>query len=286
MKKFLKVLLIVIVLVASIGGTVYFFYSRLNPPINYFDNLYAFSHDESFNGKLTDVQAAIEQNTLIDDNRFELIDATNANLDAALDSLNNYLILSKEKKFNEKEIRPLYGILMDSKQNVLDAMDEYLNKTTAALPEMAFSTEADSVYQYFANYFIDYANFLLAFSSSLDVFELNTAVDLKFTMIDLYSRTCKSMFSSVISVGNLKRISSTNEDNMNYLNERFKINNSFIDAGENSFSHNINIFIEKYNLCNKDEFAKNLKSNAEKGSASSSVLEQVVGFYFKQIYGV
>lgn len=280
MKKFLKVILIIILVGLSIGCTVYLFYRQLNPKVDYLDELHTYysgKTEQEFNKKLDQV---FSKTNSASDTRFSLIVETNGTLTSCLQSLTGYYAVAGSHNIHEKKISNELSSLKSARSAAEFKMDAYLTKTTA---QGEISTGANDTYDAVSKYFVEYANFINLINSELSSMGINRDVDLKFPVIEIYCNVCIDTFSN-LNTGFLHEIKS--DINLSAISEKVKFKNSFLDLGNKNFSYLNNSFVEHYNKTDKAEFASNLYDNMLNGSADSSTDELLAGYYLKSILGI
>ena len=98
-----------------------------------------------------------------------------------------------------------------------------------------------------------------------------------------------TIYSNIKTEGN-SWVKAESELNMELFCGLFEIQNSQLKTVTEKFSLINNKFINAYNACDKDTFAKNLKTNSgfvkEFGVTSSSSKEQIATSYFNEVYGI
>lgn len=280
MKKFLKVLLIIVLVCASVGGTAYFFYKTLNPKIDYFTELNAYATSSSNQQLAQNLDKVVEKTALssLDDNRFDLIVETNAKLNQCFQSLTGYYIVADKHEFDENKIKKELSSLQSKRSSAYNVMDAYLTKITA---QGELSTGANATYQAMAEYFVQYANFIKDVDYEVSKFGVDRTADLKFSFIELYCDVCIDSFSD-LRFAHLTTVS--DEQNLEKIAPYIEFENSYLKLN-NNFSHYKNLFIQFYNLSDKVDFANNLNKYLTEGNASSSENSLLAGYYLGEIFG-
>ena len=106
MKKFLKFLLVIVLICVSVGTTVFLFYKSLHPKVDYFTELNTYTQGsenvelaKNLNEVYTKTSASASGY-----NRFSLVIETNEKLNACLNSLSSYFVTADNHKINERKI--------------------------------------------------------------------------------------------------------------------------------------------------------------------------------------
>lgn len=284
MKKFLKTLVIIILVVASIGGTAYIFFANIKPETNYFSSLNSYVDGADHVEFLSKLQKVAKNSN---DGRFSLIINTNTKLDECLQTLSSYYIAYSNYDVDVDKLQKLFSNMQSNKNQTENAMDTYLTKITA---QGQFIEGANPTYRLFSNYILSYANLLNFLNGELKNLNINKNVDLKFSLIDLYCQICSLSFSdlaySPVSLGDniYSVLVVRNDENITKINDCLEINNSYV-GNENAFSLNAVNFIKSYNACDKQKFSSSLIHYIKNGKKDDADNELVAGYYFKQIFG-
>ena len=278
MKKFLKVFIVVILVLGVIAGTAFFFFRNLKEKNNNTGSLVAMLESDEKKKFDSDLQAtsAIMKSSK-SDLRLELIIETNTNLNQILNTLLMYYI-ETETNINNKTISNKLKELKSSRNNLSTMMAEYNVKKESG--EFDRNTGANDLYEQSCVYLIKYAVFVNEINNNVSIHNKNA--DLKFSMFEIYSNIVITTFQETKVSSDLIVVKSA--DNINKINENFKIQNSFVYM-VNPFSINCNLFIQNYNACDKLKFAKEFNNNIQNASKTGPK-EVVAAFYLKQIYGI
>lgn len=280
MKKFLKVFIIVLLVVSSIGTTCYLFFKNMKENNNTTESIAGILYSESkydFNSSLLTMASYVNSDDT--DNRLNLIIETNETLDEIVEVLATYHIANNTKINNEKIAKAL-DRLNGSKQLLGLMIDEYNIKQTSSYFDRHLG--ANDFYKQACNYLINYARFANYINANINV---NKNCDLKFSMIDVYTNVVMSTFNNTKEDNQRVVVYST--ANINLINNIFNLDYSFIETEVDPFDISINYFIQAYYNCNKTEFAKNLSSNVSVvSSATQDSKEKVATYYFKQIFKI
>ena len=279
MKKFLKVFIIVLLVIASVAGTCYFFFKNLKEKDNTTASFAEMIYSESYKTFKNDlVKTASYVNSDKTDSRLDLIIETQMNLDEILTVLSSYHI-DTDAKINNERISKAAKQLNSSKSLLQSMMREYSIKKDSTYFDRHLG--ANDLYKQSCNYLIAYARLLNYINMDL---ELNKNVDLKFTMFDIYCNVVSTSFNSTKEASS--RVVIENASNINKINDIFELDNSIIVTAVNPFASVINEFNDCYYSCNKTEFAENLSANILTANSNQGTAEQVATYYFKQIFGV
>ena len=136
----------------------------------------------------------------------------------------------------------------------------------------------------YSNYLVKYAKFVKAVNEDLLSREnFNAVSDIKFSMIDLYSRIVVDAFSKLTKDVDLAVIG--NKVNLDEIHNYFKFENSYIVCNK-ALSVDAIKFIENYNICNKELFADKFVEtlNSATGIDANSTVEKKAAFYFNQLF--
>ncbi len=279
MKKFLKTLLIIVLVAASIGGTAYIFYKKLNPPVDYFEELNGYVSSSSTKELSIDLKKVIAK-TPEQDTRFVFIDETNNKLNQCLDSLSSYYLVANSHSFNKKAIDKGLSHLKSTRAETINVIDAYITKTTA---QGELAVGANPSYEAVSQYFVEYANFIKTLNGELSSLGVDTTSNIKFSVIELYCDVCIDCFSNLtLTFGNLTLIS--DDSNISQISPHIDFQNSYFKF--DNFSNSTNLFIKNYNETNKEEFAENLAKFLLEGSETSLDSNMLAGYYLNQIFGV
>ncbi len=281
MKKFFKTLLILIVVVASVGGTCYIFYKNLTVRQNSFNHVSQYltsSARTDFDGNLvrTKSLAGSRFNTLVD---------INSDLEEITNILNLYLTIAKDYDVDENtlinELEDLQN-LRDSTNSIMEQyfihceQSQYFDKAVGA----------NVAYKNICNYLVEYARFTLQLKNLICSY-VGEENDIKFSIIDLYMRVIISDLSN-ISTGNNNLIVIADSSNINLLinNVEFKDGYLYTDDLSTSFGSIAIQFVYNYKSCDKNDVAKNLSSYVINSTENSTNVNERVGYLFKTLYSI
>lgn len=281
-KKFFKWFLIVILVVAAVGTTVFVFFKKYNAKqikqVDLNDVLTA-SSKQNFDNGLNDVITILNANGGA--NWFTSLKTTSVGLDNSLDVLSNYYC-SEGFKVKEKNISDTYSSMIITRDLLNDMFEEYKIKSESAYFQKLIG--ANDIYLTYSNYIVKYARFVQAVNNNVkakDGFDCSS--DIKFSVIDLQTRVAISGFSKLTKNGQLNKIENAN--NIDEMNKYVVYENSYIKAS-NGFGLNALRFIQYYDVCNKNALAENFKSEllAVSEITETSTSEQKVAYYFKKMF--
>lgn len=280
MKKFLKVFIIVVLVLATVVGTcVLFFVNRKknNTTTSSIAEFLFAEENEKFNEKLANMDSWVDSDGT--DNRVELILTTNLMLDEMAKDLSSYHIANGTKITNEKIFNAFKNV-QSSKNLLVKMMDEYKIKKDSTYFNR--HTGANDFYAQACVYLINYAKFNNYVNVNLNI---NRNVDLKFSVYEIYSNVVMNTFSKTKTLSSLVLVD--NAQNLNKLHEIVSMDNSFIETNVNQFAIEITLFNNAYYETNKVNFANNLTQNISSvTTADQSSKEKLATYYFKQIFGI
>lgn len=280
MKKFLKVFIIVVLVLATVVGTcVLFFINRKknNTTTSSIAEFLFAEENEKFNEKLANMDSWVDSDGT--DNRVELILTTNLMLDEMAKDLSSYHIANGTKITNEKIFNAFKNV-QSSKNLLVKMMDEYKIKKDSTYFNR--HTGANDFYAQACVYLINYAKFNNYVNVNLNI---NRNVDLKFSVYEIYSNVVMNTFSKTKTLSSLVLVD--NAQNLNKLHEIVSMDNSFIETNVNQFAIEITLFNNAYYETNKVNFANNLTQNISSvTTADQSSKEKLATYYFKQIFGI
>lgn len=284
MKKFFKWLMIVIVIVASVGGTCYVFYTNLS------ERRESFSAVDSFLN--SSVQADFDSNlTRIEDisgNRFNTLIEINADLEDITRTLIPYLtiIRDREEDIDETAIVEALETMENSRDSANILMEDYFIHI-GHTPSFNVMTGANASYRDICAYLVDYAEFILLMNNTITSY-MDSTSDVKFSVIDLYSRVIINDCSRLIqNSDNITVINSTS--NINILITNVNFSSGYLMKGDDisvSFNSYANKFITDYALCAKQTVANDLSNLITSASENSTNINETTAYSFKQMFGI
>lgn len=285
MKKFLKVFIIILLVLAVIGGTCYFFFRKLEIKNNNTGSIVEMLQSESkqkFDSNIALMNELVNSDS--SDDRVELIVETSQNLDQIVFELSTYHIETNTAINNEKIAEKLRGV--KSTMNLLNRMvEEYnLKKDSAYFNK---HSGANDFYEKSCDYLVEYARLVQLINSNLK--NVNKTSDLKFNMFDVYSNIVIGTFKETKQYehpqGELKVVEVV--ENIKKINEIFTIEDSFIVTKSNQFSSYVNQFNQYYAKSDKELFALEFALNIRSATANSeNTHEENATYILKLIFGI
>ncbi len=282
MKTWMKVLIVIILMACASGATCFVFYNNLkkNNKIDYTISNYLTSSEKvMFDEELQ------EAKTNCNDSRMQLICSTLTNLEEILQDNNYYLTNNYKKVENKHIIKKDFENILSRKTKLYAMLKEY---NTKAENSNSFNKllGSNDLYDSFADFFVEYADFIALFNTRISEVVTSKQVDIKFSVVDLYTLVVKDSFSNVITNSSgLKTVS--NSENIDYINNLIKYEFGQLKTKTPYFSSSSTNFIINYNLCDKKAFAKNLHDNIESisGDINNMTTSELASHYFKEIFG-
>lgn len=283
MKKYLKVLIVVLLVVATMVGTGFFFFSKLKDKNNStvsFANMMKTETSIKFREDLTAMNSYINSDGT--DTRMNLLISTNDYLDKFVYILSSYYVENNTQIKDAEVSKALKNV--ESQRAFLNSMiAEYKIKKDS--PWFNRHTGANDFYLQMCSYLLKYASLTQTINTSLTMVDKN--VDIKFNVIDIYTNVVLTTFSKVDTTTNLYTIKNEDDNNINLLNSTLVIEDMFVKTSVDQFSILIRQFNDYYHRCNKHSFAVNLYDNVKKAKSDNLLtLELATSYYFKEIFGI
>ena len=288
MKKFLKVFIIILSIVAVVAGTAFFFFRKLEEKNNKTGSIIELLQSEDkikFDEDLIYVSDVLTNDS---DSRLELVLKTSKKLDEITLDLSTYNI-QNNTSINDKNISQklkqvnslrssMSGMIVEFK--IKDANSTIFNEKEGA----------NDLFKQSCYYLTEYANLvkMLNINSNYD--------DLKFNMFELYANVVIDSFSvsNLIYDGADKTFNLDNKANIEKMNAILKIRNSRIvrisnegldnETVEILNSSDVNKFNRFYSQSDKALFAKELSSNLTYNNQST--VEKKAAYYLKLVFGI
>ena len=284
MKKFLKILITIILVGLSIGGAcLIFFYNYNKNKDKTFEYIANFLSSSEFE----EVQTNIKTINTMTENRFDAYLETKENLDSIGLTFNTYFVNEDDYSINHKPtIKKMKEV--ESALRVADDMaDEFILKMNDNKGFFDPKSGANALFSQTSQILVLYSQALDEMAVSMDKLKINKSADIKFAMIEAYLDVVEDTFTN-LKDGDF--VTLNNSNNLTLFNGVFEIENSIlVTKNSSNFSHLNNQFISAYNECDKAEFAKNLSTNVASISAEFTLGENQTmnaTYLFKLIYEV
>ena len=280
MKTWVKVLIVIILMACASGATCFVFYNNLNKN-NKVD--YTISNYLTSSEKVMFDEALIKAKQNCNDSRLQLIYDTLYNLEEVLTDSNYYLTNYNSKIENKHEIKKGFENIMSKKTQIYSMLIEYNTKCENSLT-FPKDTGSNDLYVSFANLFKEYSDFIQLVNSKICEAIESDLSDIKFSIVDLYTFVVKDSFSVIVVDNNLKTIE--NSKNIDIMNSLIKYSNGQLVTKTSYFGQSSTFFINNYNLCDKQSFAKNLSDNINSisGSVANMTTIELASYYLKEIF--
>ena len=281
-KKILKWFIIIVLTVGAIAATVFVFFKNYNKnKVNEVDLVSVLTSGEKikFENGLDAVLGSVEKSEK--PTWFAEAVMAGENLDISLGILSCYYI-ETNGIVKDAEIDKTYSSMITTRNTLINMFDEYSIKATSQY--FPILDGANDIFVAYSNYLVKYAKFVKAVNEDLLTREeFNSVSDIKFSMIDLYSRIVVDVLSKLTKVDDLAVIS--NKVNINKIHSYFKFENSYIDCN-NALTGDAIKFVENYNVCNKELFADKFVEtlNGATGIDANSSVEKKAAYYFNQLF--
>ena len=226
-KKILKWFIIIVLVVGSVSATVFIFFKKYNEnKVKEVDLISVLNSNgkTEFDEGLDSVLFAIgnsEKPTWFDDAVL-----VGENLDKSLEILSRYYIDSNGI-VKVAEIDKTYSSMITTRNTLTGMFDEYAIKSTSEYFPILLG--GNDIFVAYSNYLVKYAKFVKAINEDLmNKDSFNSVSDIKFSMIDLYSRIVVDSFSKLTKEGDLAVAG--NKINLDKIHSYFKFDNSYIDC--------------------------------------------------------
>ncbi|MBR6778604.1 MAG: hypothetical protein IKM43_00410 [Clostridia bacterium] len=274
-KRFLKISIITLLVIAVIAGTCYLFYSRFVKSKDSFATVTSFVNSKEqtdFNNKIVNVNAKSGCNRFTD---FLIIQQDFENITYVL---NGYLTSADDYDIDETKIIDSLNSAIEVRNACSSMLKEYETKCDIAAPGFNPESGANDLYAGLASYYVTYAKFLQVVDAEINKVVDKTA-DVKFALIDVYLNMTIQTYSQLITTNQV--VSVFNASNIKLFSNYFELNNSYVGFDVNNY-----MFINNYNACNKAEFAnKFAQSLANDIQLNGDKLNDAM-YYFKAMEGL
>ncbi len=286
MKKFFKTLLIIVLVIASIAGTIYLFYKNLTKR----QDSFAYISDFSVSSGTTEFSDKLTKAKEFAGTRAILLEQTNANLQDMTDILGGYLINAKSFKIDENGIIAKLSNAESKMANADYQLEQYIwkcienNKLGASFDkDKAFNASYIDI----SGYIIKMGEFVSYLNNCVQTMLVDADMDVKFAIIEMYTIVCIETFKSLTDTQN---VSVKDAKNINFFNENIDFNNGYLTTSNTNgdFTINNNNFLSAYVKCDRLKLAQNIALNVESVNSinESSSNEAKATYYLKQILGI
>lgn len=281
-KKFLKVFIISVLVLAVIVGTCFFFFRKNKIKDNTTESLVKYFNSEKsveFKNDIENISELVNSDGT--DARINLIINTNNKLDLISDVLISYYV-ENGTKVNDEKIASSFRSLKSSKSKLISMMDEYEIKSGSAFFDRHLG--ANDFYIEASRYLIEYAKFSKSLNEELSV---DRKADVKFNMFDVYANVVEKTFAGLNKdEKTTARVEVNNSGNLGILNNRMAIIDSTIQTSV-PYGKDCRNFNEYYAKCDKTEFVTKLAQNlGTVTNADQDNNEKIATYYFKLILGL
>lgn len=273
MKKFWKILLIVILVLGTIAGTCWIFYSKFKSErdsyliaINYLNS----AEREEFNAMVAEASDVSQMS------RFGYMVTTLNKLDEINGVLTPYLSQAEGSDVDENKIYSHYKTFVEMQSELRDMLSEYILKAQS-VQTFDKNSGANPVYKKLSSYMINYSEYLFVISGELQsVF--NRKEDTKFYMMEIYLNVVINTFGNLEDVSGSLQIK--NPLNLLRANENIKFNN----INTSHFSTSATLFRQAYLKCDMKKFAENFASYYTSANVLNGNAENDAMVYLKNIW--
>lgn len=273
MKKALKTILIVILCLAAAAGTGYLFFTNLTQSVSAFESVNTFYNSvEQY-----ELQYKINRVLSTGGTRFNQLNSTYSFLKTSMYYTNaNLLTLNNTSVGNN--VNSKLSTLKSEGSKLANMLDEYAVKCEVAGFDRIAG--ADDIYVKFSSYLVNFAGFVEYLNSESAKYASTASVDVRFALTDAYLNVIKTSLSNVTP-------QTTEFPALSYMMNKYHTNNGYIITGNpnGDFAFENNKFIEHYNRCDKQSFAKNLMANLAVAGADSTSNELLATYYMTIIFG-
>lgn len=286
MKKFVKWFVIILLVIATIAGTCYFFYKKLNKKQDSSASLGAFinsNEKQDFEDELNLVNADLLESG---DRRIEFLAVVNKNLDDITKVLSEYFIIDNEN-INDKEIVDSINKVSSERSKCFSMVKEYQIKRREKPDLFPKSKGANDLFEQMNVYLSEYAKLTKLINEQIDIYSVNKMTDPKFFAFDIYANIVVETCKTETMAGLVEIKDKTNLEKANTVFEDYGIKDSYWKA-KNPFGEETVWFGENYSACDKEKFATEFSSlfDSSRVYASSMSYEGKAMFYFLKVCGV
>lgn len=291
-KSFLKVFVIIALVVAAIGGTVYFFFTHLHVKPDSYNEVQAYLNGSEKTYLADNITTVNNRATQMGNSNLKTLIFANKKMDAVADDLILYYIVNKNYDFDEFAINDNLNLVKANGAQLTAVTEEFIDKDKKA--NFPADEGANDVLKSYAKYLVSYANLLISLNNNVEAINISKTSNVKFSMYDLFLNVCLNTFGEDNLIRPGKYVNLKESDNLTTIigsegADRFKIENSILVFAAGNFTKYNNLFVKYYNGANKKELFSKFASFV--GSANSEISEeksneQNTAACFKILYGV
>ena len=273
MKKFWKILIITVLVLGTIAGTCWIFYSKFKKERESYTLALSYLHSSD----------RVEFNAMVKDasdvsgvSRFGYMVTTLNKLDEINSILTPYL-KQNGSKVDSNKIYSHHKAFVGMQSEIKDMIREYTKKSQN--PEnQTFNknTGANPVYKALSSYMINYSEYLFVISGELQN-AFNRKADTKFYTMEIYLNVVIYTFSNLNEQEGSLQIQ--HPENLLRANENLKFSNNSVSY----FSTDAVMFRETYLKCDMKKFAENFATNLGTALAVNGNAENDAMFYLKNM---
>lgn len=285
MKKAIKWILIIILVVGAVAGTAFLFFKNIKKWTTKTASIENFVYAESkenFDTNLENFSSALETN--VSDTRFERLVSTNEKLNNMMETLGEYFIVS-DGKISSNEIAGQISNVESARAYAQSTISQFNTKKQEKGDLFPQKLGANDVYVAVSRYLAQYALLIKQVDFKIADLGVDTKIDAKFAVIEVYVNVVINSFSSFKEMQYTEILNVETIDALTLV----KIENgNFVTSGGEMFTTDCISFVEFYSKCDKQEFAKSfltLKTTCSNLSDCDTDLKKAV-HYFVLICGV
>lgn len=247
-KGILKVVLIIVLVAAAIGGTCYFFFKQFNKNI------------DSYASVSNYVYSAEREEFILDLQNINSIENSNGRLNSGINAINQLNSSAKvlssyltSVKVDDKAVNKALNEVKGKEAVCADAVLEYLDRTT----DPTFNrNNVNKVQTTLAGFLVSYSNLINSLNSQIEENLKYKQIDIKFAVLDCYTRVVANTFKNLTT----DVVAPKNTANFEVFKTIINFTNTNLNVINNNYS-NILGFINCYKDADKQAFAENLATN-------------------------
>jgi len=275
-RKLFKTLLILVLVLGSVAGSAWLFYSKLKEQKDSYK--IAINYQRSEAKKNVEVKLNLANNKS-DINRFSELLIVYRNLDSISETLTPYLSLAKDSDIDNLEIYVQFEHVEEEQAKLLPLLEEYINKASVQGSSFNKNTGANAVYVQLSDLLVEYAEYLKTINNELSAV-VDIKSDIKFSIIDIYLTIVNETFTKFNDISGATYVKSL--ANVSVANSKF----DFLDFYMGNFSSGTTLFVNNYSKCDKTLFANNFATNMSASLSLNGNANNDAMVYLKQVLGV